>query len=67
MALWPPERTVISSPCSGHGFKFAMVTGQLAVELATTPAGTYDSPLWRERFRLGSKPAGAGLAAEWRG
>ena len=60
--------TVVASPCSGHGFKFAVVSGKLAVELATTPPGTYDSPLWRERFRLNKagEPA-APLAEEWRG
>jgi sarcosine oxidase len=43
---------VLASPCSGHGFKFSIVTGKLAGELATTPAGAYESALWRERFRL---------------
>lgn len=43
---------VLASPCSGHGFKFSILTGKLAGELATTPAGNDESPLWRERFRL---------------
>jgi monomeric sarcosine oxidase len=58
---------VLASPCSGHGFKFSIVTGKLAVELATTPSATYGSPLWRERFRLGTKATATSLAAEWRG
>ncbi len=43
---------VLASPCSGHGFKFSILTGKLAGELATTPVDNYESPLWRERFRL---------------
>ncbi len=58
---------VVASPWSGHGFKFSIVTGWLAVELATSSAGSYDSPLWRERFRLGKKATATSLAAEWRG
>jgi sarcosine oxidase len=59
---------VVASPCSGHGFKFSIVSGKLAVELATSPAGTYESALWRERFRIAGKDASTGsLASEWRG
>lgn len=58
---------VVASPCSGHGFKFSITSGELAAELATTPAGTYESPLWRERFRLHrAETLAGGLATEWR-
>jgi len=59
---------VIASPCSGHGFKFAVTSGKLAVELALEGEGAYASPLWRERFALveGGEPLRP-LAREWRG
>jgi sarcosine oxidase len=44
---------VLGSPCSGHGFKFTIVSGRLLADLATSAAGHYGSPLWRERFRIG--------------
>ena len=57
---------VVASPCSGHGFKFSILTGKLAVELATSSAGSYTSPLWRDRFAL-KRPALANpIAPEWR-
>ncbi|NJN19337.1 MAG: N-methyl-L-tryptophan oxidase [Oscillochloris sp.] len=43
---------VLASPCSGHGFKFTIVTGALLADLALSAAGDYSSPHWRERFRL---------------
>ncbi len=58
---------VVASPCSGHGFKFSITSGELAAELATTPAGTYESALWRERFSIHRAETLAGaLATEWR-
>lgn len=58
---------VLASPCSGHGFKFSILTGKLAAELAASPAGDYSSALWRERFALEKKASAAGaLATEWR-
>jgi sarcosine oxidase len=33
---WP--QIVIASPCSGHGFKFASILGEVLAELATTGA-----------------------------
>ncbi|MGE3073465.1 MAG: N-methyl-L-tryptophan oxidase [Dehalococcoidia bacterium] len=50
---------VLASPCSGHGFKFSIATGKLAGELATTPAGSYESALWRERFQLAPQSVSA--------
>lgn len=43
---------LLASPCSGHGFKFSITSGRLLADLAAQPAGAYESPLWRERFRL---------------
>jgi sarcosine oxidase len=49
---------LIASPCSGHGFKFAPVIGQILTDLATTGATSYPT----DRFRL-DRPA---LAEPWR-
>jgi len=35
-------QVIIVSPCSGHGFKFAPVIGEIAAELATTGATRHD-------------------------
>jgi sarcosine oxidase len=40
---------VVASPCSGHGFKFAPVIGEILADLATTGATPHDI----SRFRLG--------------
>jgi sarcosine oxidase len=39
---------IVASPCSGHGFKFAPVIGEILADLATTGATTHDI----SRFRL---------------
>jgi sarcosine oxidase len=39
---------VFASPCSGHGFKFAPVIGEILADLATTGATSHDI----SRFRL---------------
>lgn len=42
---------VIASPCSGHGFKFAPVVGEIVADLATTGATSHDiSRFRRDRF-----------------
>jgi sarcosine oxidase len=41
-------RVIIASPCSGHGFKFAPLVGDIVAELATTGTTTRDIA----RFRL---------------
>jgi len=47
---WPgASSVVIASPCSGHGFKFAPVIGEILADLATTGSTTHDIA----RFRLG--------------
>ena len=40
---------IVASPCSGHGFKFAPVIGEILADLATTGTTTHDI----SRFRLG--------------
>jgi sarcosine oxidase len=35
-------RIIIASPCSGHGFKFAPVVGEILADLATTGATAHD-------------------------
>jgi sarcosine oxidase len=47
---------VIASPCSGHGFKFAVAIGQIVSDLALRGATAYDIT----RFRL-DRPALAQL------
>jgi sarcosine oxidase len=41
-------RIIVASPCSGHGFKFAPLIGEIVAELATTGTTTRDIT----RFRL---------------
>lgn len=41
-----PE-VVIASPCSGHGFKFASVIGEVLADLATTGASRMDLSLFK--------------------
>jgi sarcosine oxidase len=41
-------RIVVASPCSGHGFKFAPVIGEILADLATNGAPSHDI----SRFRL---------------
>jgi sarcosine oxidase len=40
---------IVASPCSGHGFKFAPVVGEILAELAIDGATAFDI----SRFRLG--------------
>jgi sarcosine oxidase len=39
---------IVASPCSGHGFKFAPVVGEILAELAVDGATEHDI----SRFRL---------------
>ena len=44
-------QVLISSPCSGHGFKFASAIGELQAELLTTGNSRFDlSPFRIERW-----------------
>ena len=58
---------VLASACSGHGFKFSILTGDLAQGLTTSDAAREAFANWRERFAL-EKPGeqADGLAREWR-
>lgn len=50
-------QVVIASPCSGHGFKFASVMGEVLADLAVTGSTRHDISLFRlDRF---AAPAGA--------
>jgi glycine/D-amino acid oxidase-like deaminating enzyme len=45
-----PE-VLLLSPCSGHGFKFASVIGEIAAELTTRGTSSFDlSPFRLDRF-----------------
>lgn len=46
------RRVVVASPCSGHGFKFCSVVGEIAADLAETGETRHDIGLFRlSRFR----------------
>jgi sarcosine oxidase len=50
---WHPlhARVLVSSPCSGHGFKFASVLGEVQADLLTTGKTSFDiSPFRIDRF-----------------
>jgi sarcosine oxidase len=48
-ALPGEQRVIVASPCSGHGFKFASVVGEILADLAIDGATHHDIGL----FRLG--------------
>jgi len=54
------ERIVLASPCSGHGFKFASVLGEVLADLATGRAPASDI----SRFRLDRLTAGPAVGHE---
>jgi sarcosine oxidase len=46
---------VVASPCSGHGYKFASVVGEILADLATAGASRFDLSMFRlDRFRAGA-------------
>ena len=46
------ERVIVASPCSGHGFKFASVLGEVLANLATDQEAGFDvSPFALDRFQ----------------
>lgn len=57
---------VLASACSGHGFKFSILTGELAQALAASTEAREALPNWREQFALDKTEAGDKLAKEWR-
>jgi sarcosine oxidase len=36
------ESIIVASPCSGHGFKFAPVVGEILADLAITESTVHD-------------------------
>jgi sarcosine oxidase len=49
------DRVIVASPCSGHGFKFAPVIGEVIADLATTGATAHDiSRFTFRRFAAGA-------------
>jgi sarcosine oxidase len=52
------RQVVIASPCSGHGFKFSPVIGEIAARLLKDEPPQFDLGL----FRIGRFAAGAGAA-----
>jgi sarcosine oxidase len=53
------DRVIVASPCSGHGFKFAPVIGEIIADLVAMGATAHDI----SRFAIGrftpSAPCGA--------
>jgi sarcosine oxidase len=50
-ALPGDERVIVASPCSGHGFKFCTVIGEILADLAIDGATRHDISLFRlDRF-----------------
>jgi sarcosine oxidase len=47
------DNVLIASPCSGHGFKFASVIGEVLADLATRGRSSFDLSLFRSRWPLG--------------
>ncbi|WP_273887961.1 FAD-dependent oxidoreductase, partial [Rubrobacter naiadicus] len=53
-------QVVVASPCSGHGFKFASVVGEILADLAESGTTRHDISLFRlNRFQLGLGLPGA--------
>jgi sarcosine oxidase len=54
-------QVVVASPCSGHGFKFCSVVGEILADLASRGATGHDIGLFRlERIAGAGTAAGAG-------
>lgn len=48
-------QVVVASPCSGHGFKFSSVMGEVLADLATSGSTRHDISLFRlDRFAAGA-------------
>jgi sarcosine oxidase len=53
--------TVIASPCSGHGFKFASVIGEIVADLVIDGKTRHPiAPFGLDRFAGGVNPPGRG-------
>jgi sarcosine oxidase len=50
-------QVIVASPCSGHGFKFASVIGEVVADLALDGGSPFDLTMFRiDRFGGGSQP-----------
>ena len=49
---WYPQcdRVLIASPCSGHGFKFSSVIGEILADLVITGRSRFDLSLFHHRM-----------------
>jgi sarcosine oxidase len=43
---------LVASPCSGHGFKFASVIGEILADLTTRGSASFDLSVFRTRWPL---------------
>jgi len=51
-ALPGNQEVIVASPCSGHGYKFASVIGEILADLATTGKSRFDLSMFRlSRFQ----------------
>ena len=41
------EEVIVASPCSGHGFKFASVVGEILADMATDRTPPFDLSLFK--------------------
>lgn len=41
------ENVIVASPCSGHGYNFANVVGEILADLAITGASRFDLSMFR--------------------
>ena len=53
------RRVLLVSPCSGHGFKFASVIGEIAADMVIEGASRFDLSLFESRLEPGLKAANA--------
>jgi sarcosine oxidase len=51
------DNVLIASPCSGHGFKFASVIGEVLADLATRATASFDLSRFSSRWPLPLQPA----------
>jgi glycine/D-amino acid oxidase-like deaminating enzyme len=54
------DRVIVASPCSGHGFKFAPVIGEIIADLVTRGATAHDI----SRFAIGRSTSSAACGAQ---
>jgi sarcosine oxidase len=51
------ERVIVASPCSGHGYKFASVMGEIIADLATAGSTAHNISLFElDRFAASTAP-----------